>query len=133
MQTHVEHHPFRDEPTLQVDPDKVQIGRQEYAQLLRDAEILDRVEEGIDVFYRDGRRRPWEVTALGDWCEYGRIHDGEGVGHTFREAAEDAFGLPEVAPWRPPLPARRPWKRYVLLGALLTLGFQWVLTLQVPV
>jgi len=126
-------HDYRREPADLVDPAKVQIGRMEYAQLRRAAEILDRMEDGVYVSYNEGRcRYRWQVEAFGELTEYG--HDlREGRGPTFREAAEIAFEMPSVESWHRPVPPRRPWKRFVLLGALLTLGLHWLLTTQVPV
>lgn len=134
MQIHADQDPFRSEQVERVDPDKVQISRHEYAKLLRDAEILDHVENGVDVWYSEsGRRYGWEILPLGEWTEYGRAREHEGIGRTFREAAEDAFDLPELIPWHAPVPPRRPWKRYVLLGAALALGLHWLFSMQVPV
>ena len=105
--------------------DEVCISREEYGSLLRSAEILDRMEDGVDIYYDAWRNRyRWQVDALGEYTDYGRTCE-EGRGHTFVEAAEIAFGLPPVEPWWAPVPARRPWKRFVVVGVILTLGAQW--------
>jgi hypothetical protein len=107
--------------------DEVCISREEYAHLRRAAEILDHVEDGADVDYYSGRTRyRWAVSALGEYTDYGRATEEEGRGRTFREAAEIAFGLPPIEPWHEhEVVPRRPWKRFVLLGAVVTLAVQW--------
>ena len=86
--------PYRSASPVPQEPDSVCISREEYGSLLRGAEILDRMEEGVDIYYDAWKSRyRWQVDALGEYTDYGRTCE-EGRGHTFVEAAEIAFNLP---------------------------------------
>lgn len=113
---------YRTEAKLPPEPETIQVGREEYAHLIRAEKVLYILEtQGEDVHKLYGDPCRWEVALYGE-------DPREADGRSLQGAVEKAARLAPVEPWYPPAPVGRlTWFRFFTLGIVISQVFEWYL------